>query len=156
MLACSIHHLPVFASSAPVQEYIALRQTYLVRCTEMPGDGRAAADGSTTPLLTPSMGANRSPMKRGLAIAVSPSKRGGGSGGLGGGGGGSGGGGSGSGAGLFKSSSAASLGRAINRLKLPRRNASGAGTSARIPTCAAVTACLPACLAPCSQLTFHQ
>ena len=43
-----------------------------------------------------------------------------------------------------------------NECLMTFHNASGAGTSARIPTCAAVTACLPACLAPCSQLTFHQ
>ena len=105
------------------QEYIALRQTYLVRCTTVPGDARTIESGanSGTPLLTPSVGASRSPMKRGLAVAqpASPTKRGAGGG---------------AGSGLLKAASGSgslqqmsSLGRAMNRLKLPRRNASGAG-----------------------------
>lgn len=80
----------------------------------MPGDGRSSGSAST-PLLTPSMHASRSPMKRALAVAqpASPSKRSGSSGSL-----------------LRPSNgsgSLATLGRAMNRLKLPRRNASGAG-----------------------------
>ncbi|PSC69350.1 ERD4-related membrane [Micractinium conductrix] len=105
------------------KEYIALRQTYLVRCTTVPGDARTIESGanSGTPLLTPSVGASRSPMKRGLAVAqpASPTKRGAGGG---------------AGSGLLKAASGSgslqqmsSLGRAMNRLKLPRRNASGAG-----------------------------
>lgn len=47
------------------KEYIALRQTYLVRCTTLPGDSRNAAVGSgDTPLLTPSVGASRSPDRK--------------------------------------------------------------------------------------------
>ena len=99
-----------------MQEYIALRQTYLVRCTTMPGDNRSSGS-SATPLLTPSVHASRSPMKRALAVAQpqSPSKRGLTS----------------AGSGTLKpsgsSGSLTSLGRAMNRLKLPRRDASRAG-----------------------------
>jgi hypothetical protein len=107
--------------SPAAQEYIALRQTYLVRCTTMPGSGRGTSMGSATPLLTPSMHASRSPMKRALAVAQSPSKRGL-AGAISGAAPGAG--------GLRPSGSSGSLTSlrgAVNRLKLPRRHASGAG-----------------------------
>ena len=94
----------------------------------MPGDGRGGSVvGTATPLLTPSMHASRSPMKRALAVAQSPSRRGLAASGSGpfGRADGSGGG------GLRPSASSGSLtslrGAMMNRLKLPRRHASGAG-----------------------------
>lgn len=114
--------------ACPLQEYIALRQTYLVRCTTVPGSAQPRPGSSgDTPLLTPTMAASRSPMKRGLALAqpASPPRR------------------AASGGGLLKAATLGagaaagaggaavpaplgSLGRAMNRLKLPRRHASGA------------------------------
>lgn len=99
-----------------------------MRCTTVPGAAQPPAGSSgDTPLLTPTVAASRSPMKRGLALAqpASPPRR------------------APSGGGLLKAAtlgagaaagtagagalaSLGSLGRAMNRLKLPRRHASGA------------------------------
>ncbi|KAI3425049.1 hypothetical protein D9Q98_008427 [Chlorella vulgaris] len=110
------------------KEYIALRQTYLVRCTSVPGDQRVLRNDSSSspPLLTPSMGPSRSPMKRAMAVAHSPTRRGGNSNGnhpstnSSGNNGGS------NPFSLFKSSSA-TVGRTLSRIKLPRRSTSRAG-----------------------------
>ena len=125
-----------------MQEYIALRQTYLVRCTAVPGDDRPTGGASATPLLTPSMAPSRSPMKHGLAVAHSPTRRG--SGGA-----------AAAALGLLKSASSGTLGRTVNRLKLPRRNASRAGESregrrCRPPACLPGPGTIPQCLPVCA------
>lgn len=119
---------PAGPLASRVQEYIALRQTYLVRCTTVPGATQPPPGSSgDTPLLTPTVAASRSPMKRGLALAqpASPPRRAPAGGGLlkaatmG----------AGAAAGAASVGALAplgSLGRAMNRLKLPRRHASGA------------------------------